>query len=96
MASDNEKVVFSLGRTHLRNRSQSNGRIVSRRLTITNQEEVGEPLGTQTRKCHKTQPNQGVTRQKEWTNFSDEEDPTNMSPQGLDSGAVGGPSTNDR
>jgi len=36
-----------------------------------------------------------VTRQKEWTNFSDEEDPTNMSPQGLDSGAVGGPSTND-
>jgi hypothetical protein len=36
MANDNEKVVFSLGSTHLRNRSQSDGRTVSRRLTITN------------------------------------------------------------
>jgi hypothetical protein len=37
-----------------------------------------------------------VIRQKEWIKFLDEEDPTNMNPQGLGSGVVKGPTTNDR
>ncbi len=56
MANDNEEVGSSLGRIHSHNISQFSDPSTSRRLAITNQQDVGEPLSTQTTKCHKSQP----------------------------------------